>query len=152
MAESQCPVSFAKPATPRNRTAIPAAMAHAGRVAGFVFGAIRFGKLIASAFCAGQTATHSRQPVHSTDRICTSLSTGKADGHAFAHLPQSMHGSAFRRIFMGLSHAVSPSKAPYGHRNLHQKFGTNTEAATITPKTASPVSPICRKKFSSFTS
>jgi hypothetical protein len=27
------------------------------------------------------------------------LSTGSAEGQAFAHFPQSMHGSGFRRIF-----------------------------------------------------
>ena len=77
---------------------------------------------ICSAFSAGHTATHSMHPVHSTDRICTSLSTGRCDGQALLHFPQSMHASASRRIFTGLSTETIPISAPYGQRNRHQKF------------------------------
>jgi hypothetical protein len=105
-----------------------------------------------SALSAGHTVTHSRHPVHSTDLIDTSLSTGKDAGQAFAHFPQSMHGSVFRRIRAGLKNATIPNSAPYGHKNRHQKFGTNTEAAAKTPSTIIPVSPMCQKKFSIFAS
>src|ERR1700739_3521068 len=108
MGDCQCPVALANPATPRNNTAIPAAMAQAGRTAFFGRAAMSFGKLIVSASCAGQTATHSKQPVHSTERICTSLSTGSADGQAFAHFAQSMHVSVSRRIRAGLDQEVRP--------------------------------------------
>ncbi len=105
-----------------------------------------------SALSAGHTVTHSRHPVHSTDLIDINLSTGSDAGHAFAHFPQSMHGSAFRRIRAGLSNDANPSNAPYGHRNRHQKFGTNTDAVTKIPNTIKPVPSMCRKKFSIFTS
>jgi hypothetical protein len=65
---------------------------------------------------AGQTATHSKHPVHSTDRTCTSLSTGNADGHAFAHLAQSIHVLALRVICIGLRNETRPGKPPYGQR------------------------------------
>ena len=61
---------------------------------------------------AGQTATHSMQPVHSTDLMETSLSTGSDDGQAWAHFAQSMQGWGSRRIFAGLIHDVSPNSAP----------------------------------------
>src|SRR5208337_3012537 len=116
MAESQWPVTLAKPATPRKSAAMPAAMAQAGRAKGFPAGLSAFGsmagRLRESASCAGQTATHSRQAVHSTERMLTSLSMGSAAGQAFAHLAQSMQGAGLRRIRTGLSQEVSPSKAP----------------------------------------
>ena len=65
--DSQCPVAFAKPATPKNKTAIPAAIAQAGSARGFLSGAPSCGKPMYRRLSAGQTATHSRQPVHSTD-------------------------------------------------------------------------------------
>src|ERR1039457_561117 len=76
----------------------------------------RRGAAIINAPAAGHSATHSRQPVHSADRMFTSLSTGSADGHALAHLPQSMHKASSRRMRSGLASAASPIKAPYGHR------------------------------------
>ena len=66
--------------------------------------------------CAGQTATHSRQPVHSADFTVVSVSTGRSEGQAFAHLAQSMHVSASRRMRAGLKRDTSPTNAPYGHR------------------------------------
>src|SRR5208283_5099874 len=110
MGVCQCPVAFAKPAIPKNSTAIPAAIAHAGSTRGF--GAPSLGKPRYKAACAGQTATHSRQPVHSTDLMETSLSTGSDDGQALAHFAQSMQASGSRRIFAGLIHDVSPNSAP----------------------------------------
>ncbi len=40
---------------------------------------------------------------HSAERICNSLSTGNAEGHAFAPLAQSMHVLALRLIRIGTS-------------------------------------------------
>src|ERR1017187_3907815 len=130
---------------PRKSTAIPAAIAQAetGR---------RRGAAIINAPAAGHSATHSRQPVHSADRMFTSLSTGSADGHALAHLPQSMHKASSRRMRSGLASAASPIKAPYGHRERHQKFCTNTEATTNSATTIPPPRPRKRKKLSIFTS
>src|ERR1700741_1194898 len=99
-----------------------AAIAHAGTTARFGFAVNIFGRLIAKASCAGRTATHSRQPVHSTERICASSSTGSAEGHALAHFAQSMRVSVFLRIRAGLSQEVRPSSAPYAQRKRHQKF------------------------------
>src|ERR1017187_5524486 len=98
---------------PKKRIAIPAAMLQAGIARRFRKPA---GTLRVSVFFAGQTATHSRHPVHSAERICTSLSTGSAEGHALAHLAQSIHVSRLRVIRAGLNKDASPSKAPYGHR------------------------------------
>jgi len=61
------------------------------------------GKLTASVLLAGQTATHSKHPVHSAERICTSLSTGRVDGHALAHLAQSIQVPRLRVIRAGLN-------------------------------------------------
>src|ERR1700749_5151148 len=69
-----------------------------------------------SAFSAGQDATQAMHAVHSTDRICTSLYTARPAGQALADFTQSMHASASRRIFTGLSNETSPISAPYGHR------------------------------------
>ena len=73
---------------------------------------VQCGKDICSAPSDGQTATHSRHPVHSADLIVTSLSTGNEDGQAFAHFAQSMQRLAERRIRNGLSREVNPSNAP----------------------------------------
>src|ERR1035441_9098437 len=88
---------------PRKSTAIPAAIAQAetGR---------RRGAAIINAPAAG----------HSADRMFTSLSTGSAEGHALAHLPQSMHKASSRRMRSGLASAASPIKAPYGHRRSEE--------------------------------
>src|ERR1019366_9741173 len=111
---------------PKNSAAIPAAMAHTGSFAGRGPSAGIFGngsgrergrdnaRLRAS--FAGQTATHSRQPVHSADLIVTSWSTSSADGQALAHFAQSMQVSGLRRMRAGLKNDVIPSNAPYGHR------------------------------------
>src|SRR5215469_16080184 len=112
MGDPQWPLAFAKPVTPRNRSAIPAAIAQAGSDARFGRVLSIFGRLIARASCAGQTATHSRQPVHSTERIWTSLSTGRAEGHALAHFAQSMQVRSFLRMRAGLSQDVRPRSAP----------------------------------------
>src|SRR3974390_3842026 len=61
---------------------------------------------------AGHTATHSRHPVHSADRICTSLSTRRAEGHTFAHLAQSMQLASRRMLRNGLASAANPSNPP----------------------------------------
>ena len=90
-------------------TTIPAAMLQAGT-------ARRFrkptGVLMVNVSFAGQTATHSRQLVHSAERIWMSLSTGSAAGQALAHLAQSMQVCGLRVIRNGLSHEASPRKAP----------------------------------------
>ena len=65
---------------------------------------------------AGQTATHSRQPVHSADLTVVSRSTGRSDGQALAHFAQSMQTPASRRMRAGLKREASPTSAPYGHR------------------------------------
>jgi len=90
--------------------------------------------------------------VHSADLIVISLSTGRAEGKALAHLAQSMHARTERRIRNGLNTDVSPSKAPYGHKYRHQKFCIRTEATTSKPSTIAAVSPRSRKKFSIRTS
>src|ERR1035438_7826820 len=100
------------PQMPRNSTATPAAIAQDGTRR-------RRGAAIINAPAAGHTATHSRQPVHSAERMVISLSTGSAAGHALAHLPQSMHSDASRRMRSGLARAASPSKAPYGRSEEH---------------------------------
>src|SRR5450756_1576683 len=99
------------PQMPRNSTATPAAIAQAGTR--------RWrGAAIINAPAAGHSATHSRQPVHSADRMAMSLSTGSAAGHALAHLPQSMHSDVSRRMRSGLARETTPIKAPYGHLSL----------------------------------
>lgn len=65
-------------------------------------------------FLAGQTATHSRHPMHSADRICSSLSTGNAAGHTFAHFAQSIHVLEMRLILIGLTRETRPRNTPYG--------------------------------------
>ena len=67
---------------------------------------------IHSAPSAGQTATQSRQPVHSAERIVISLSTGSRAGQATAHFAQSMQMSGARLIRAGLKRANRPSSAP----------------------------------------
>src|SRR4051812_15337572 len=74
--------------------------------------AFRGGKANCRAFSAGHAATQIMQALHSAERICTSLSTGKLAGHALAHFAQSMQASESRRIFTGLNREVSPSSAP----------------------------------------
>src|SRR5512142_2077856 len=103
---SQCPVTRAHPSNPKNMTAIPAATVQAGTC--------RFGTIALklSASFAGHTATHSMHAMHSADLIVTSLSTGNADGHAFAHFLQSMHALSTRLIRTGLSNAARPISAP----------------------------------------
>ena len=85
-----------------------------------------------SAPSAGQTATHSRHPVHSADLTVVSRSTGSSDGQAFAHLAQSMHASASRRMRAGLNSETRPTRAPYGQRYRHHRFFTNTEPTSST--------------------
>src|ERR1700747_973978 len=117
MSDFQYPSVLAKPTTPKNKTAIPAANAQVGiRPAFRTRAPIICGSDICSAASAGHTATHSRHPVHSADLMVTSWSTGRAEGHAFAHFAQSMHVVVLRRIRIGLSRDVIPSNAPYGHR------------------------------------
>src|SRR6266566_5483499 len=74
------------------------------------------GTLMVSVSLAGQTATHSRHPVHSADRICSNWSTGNAEGHAFAHFAQSIQVFELRVIRIGLRRETSPRKPPYGQR------------------------------------
>src|ERR1035437_871511 len=94
--------------------AIPAAMAHPGTMRRSLdVGAVTTST---SASFAGQTATHSRHPMHSAERTCTSLSTGRTAGHAFAHFAQSMQGFSLRAMRTGLKSAASPIRAPYGHK------------------------------------
>src|ERR1035438_9236610 len=100
---------------PRNRTATPAAIAQAGTLR-------PRGAAIISAPAAGHSATHSRQPVHSAERMAISLSTESPAGHALAHLPQSIQRDASRRMRRGLASAASPIRAPYGHRERNQEF------------------------------
>ena len=117
---SQCRVTFAYPTSPKKMIAIPAATTHAGTalLGGPYFPSV--GKCgnteTTSVSLAGHTARHSKQPVHSADRICTSLSTGSDDGHTFAHFAQSMQPSSRRLMRTGLASAASPSSAPYGHK------------------------------------
>src|ERR1039457_2360974 len=122
----QCPETRAAPINPNNTTASTTAticgLSARPRQRLTDVNSLRGANAICSAFSAGQTATHSIHPVHSTDLICTSLSTGRCDGQALLHLPQSMHASASRRIFTGLSADTIPINAPYGQRNRHQKF------------------------------
>ena len=54
--------------------------------------------------------------MHSADLMVISLSTGSADGQAFAHFAQSMHASSERRMRSRLGREAMPSNAPYGHR------------------------------------
>ena len=105
-----------------------------------------------SALSAGQTATHSRHPRHSAERIVRFMSTGKCDGQAFIQLAQSMQLSGFRRIQSGLAKAARPINAPYGHKYRHQKFRTNTDNKAKLPIATAAVTPIKRKKLSIFTS
>ena len=49
-------------------------------------------------------------------RTVISVSTGINEGHAFAHLPQSMHEIGSRVMRVGLSIDTSPISAPYGHK------------------------------------
>src|SRR5258705_12484316 len=74
------------------------------------------GRAMCRAPSAGQTATHSRHPGHSADLMGMSLSTGRAEGQAFAHFAQSMHASLLRRMRIRLKIEVRPTNAPYGHR------------------------------------
>src|SRR6266513_2468465 len=127
------------------RARVPAAIAHAGTRRAR-------GAAIHSASAAGHWAMHSRQPVHSAEAMVISLSTGSADGHALAHLPQSMHADSLRRMRSGLAIAAKPISAPYGHKYRHQKFCTRIEAATSTAITIAPVKPRKRKKLSILTS
>src|ERR1035438_7837621 len=99
---------------PTNRIATPAAIAHAGTLR-------PRGAAIIKAPAAGHSATHSRQPVHSADRMAISLSTGSAAGQALAHLPQSMHSDVSRRMRSGLARETNPIKAPYGHRRSEER-------------------------------
>ncbi len=50
--------------------------------------------------------------MHSAERIVISWSTGSAEGQALAHLPQSMHSDASRRMRSGLASEASPIRAP----------------------------------------
>lgn len=88
---------------------MPAAMPHTGMARRF-FSA--YGAVAMSVSFAGHTATHSRQPVHSPERICTSMSTGSDEGQAFAHFAQSMQVLSTRLIRTGLSIEAKPSNAP----------------------------------------
>src|SRR5579859_6390579 len=102
---------------PKNSAAIPAAMTQTGSFAGCVpsSGMLFFEKLgrdRLSASFAGQTATHSRHPVHSADLMVTNLSTGSAEGQALKHFAQSMQVSGLRRMRAGLRSDVIPSSAP----------------------------------------
>ena len=105
MSVAQCPDHRANAMTPKRTTTIAAATAHGGTV--------RPGTTCApSASFTGQAATQLMHIVHSAERTCGRRSTGMRDGHAFVHLPQSMHASAFRRIRRGLTSAARPSSAP----------------------------------------
>jgi len=81
-----------------------------------------------------------------------SLSTGSTEGQAFAHLAQSMHALSLRLMRKGLAIEISPIKAPYVHRYLHQKFRTKSDANTNPARTIAVVVPINRKKLSIRTS
>jgi hypothetical protein len=63
------------------------------------------------------------------------LSTFIKEGHAFAHKLQSMQVPVLRLILDGLNNETIPSKAPYGHRYLHQKFLKNIESKNSDPIT-----------------
>src|SRR6266487_3650117 len=96
MSVCQWPLNRAYTMMPRNIAATPAAIAHAGTF--FLPPAIDMW----SAPSAGQDVTQRMQPVHSTEPIVISLSTARYDGHALAHLAQSMHSDTSRLIFSGL--------------------------------------------------
>jgi len=101
----QLPLHCAHPHTPRNIAPNPAATTQPGTH-------LRLGAERNNASAAGHAATHCIQPVHSADLIVISRSIGSAEGQAFAHFPQSMHGSAFRRMRRGLANETSPISAP----------------------------------------
>src|SRR5215469_5118377 len=115
MSPFQWPDAFANPTIPRNRAATPNAIAQAGRRRGDGDFA-HDGSESSKAPSTGQMPTHSRHPVHSADLIVISLSTGKFEGHAFAHFAQSMQAPSARRMRSGLKNETIPSSAPYGHR------------------------------------
>src|SRR5262245_60074905 len=70
----------------------------------------------------GQTDTHVKHPLHSGVLTVRRTSTGRSDGQALAHLPQSMQEIGSRVMRTGLTMDRRPIKAPYGHRYRHQKF------------------------------
>ena len=136
-----------KPATPRKSAApMPAARAQAGSAKGFLAG-----RLSERASWSGADGTASRQAVHSTERMLTSLSTGSAAGHALAHLAQSMHGSGLRRIARGSTKKSGPERAIRA-KEAAPEVGDEDGGQANTPRTISPVSPMWRKKLSIFTS
>src|SRR5689334_20075158 len=105
--------------TARNSTATPTAVAQEATRTGrrreadaIAEGRGNTGSVMASASCAGQTATHWRHPVHSADLIVMGLSTGSMEGQALGHLAQSMQDWGLRRMRCGLNRAASPSSAP----------------------------------------
>ena len=69
-----------------------------------------------SARVTGQAATQDRQPKHSSERTRQSRSTGRREGQAFVHRPQSMQEGAWRVTFSGERSDTAPRRAPYGHR------------------------------------
>ena len=65
-----------------------------------------------SVSATGQTSTQLMQVVHSSEMTVLTLSTLIRDGHAIAHLAQSIQLVGLRFILKGLSSAVIPSSAP----------------------------------------
>src|SRR5512146_3316494 len=89
---------------------------------------------------SGPASTQLRQVLHSSETTVLTLSTFMYEGQAFAHNPQSIQLTGFRLILLGLRNETIPSRAPYGQRNLHQKFLINIER---TKRTAIMISAVC---------
>ena len=158
----QWPVARADPIRPKNTSARTAAttcgfsarLRPAGRrrLSGLL-GIEPFAAASAScsAFSAGQTATHSMQPVHSTERICINLSTGRWEGQALLHLPQSMHACASRRIFTGLKTDDNAHQRAVGTEKAAPEVLDEDRQSDEEHQDHDPESPV-RKKLSIFTS
>src|SRR3990172_3434901 len=122
----QWPVNMASPVTAMNThaTRTPKTQLGIGFLAKLVF--------MVNVFFTGHTSTQRKQLVHSSLQTLPAACTLISAGHASVHKLQSMQVDFSRVIFNGLSQPRIPSRAPYGQRNLHQKFLTATESARNT--------------------
>ena len=103
-------------------------------------------------FATGHASTQLKHEVHSSERTVNTLSTFIKEGHAFAQSSQSIQLVGVLLIFVGLKKAIKPSKAPYGHKYLHQKFLINIESANRTEITINAKRDMLAKKCHIFIS
>src|SRR5690606_1928725 len=136
----QWPVSIPNPVTAIKITTTPIATAFL-----LLFFFEKTG-LRSSVSATGQASTQLKHVLHSSEITVFTLSTLIDERHALAQSPQSIQLTGFLLILFGLNNDAIPRSAPYGHKNLHQKFLMKIDPTKSTAITIKDVLDISAKK------